>query len=160
MTRGGTRKATAEILFLAVFAPSPYFHNTTNQGKDEVKANQGSEGLYGALKRIVRGPVHAVMTEIFGAAPGKPLEVEVLEYVNILEYAAEQKASHGQIVATLLKRDPLPQGWSVTQVFMDKDDALIRKDGGLIGRRLQIKTLDSELVDFFGDGESVVFELP
>jgi hypothetical protein len=125
-----------------------------------VNSNQPPESLYGVIKRIVRGPVHALMADVFGATASKPLELEVLQYVNILEYAAERRSADRRIVATLLKREPAAEGWAVTQVFMDHNDELIRKDGGLLGRRLQAKTLDSELVDFFGDGESVVFDLP
>ena len=48
----------------------------------------------------------------------------------------------------------------MTQVFMDENDALMRKGKGLLGRSLQVKTFDAELADIFGEEESVVVELP
>ena len=126
-----------------------------------MKSNQTPESLYSVIKRIVQGPVQALMTDVFGASPAsKPLAVEVLEYVNVLEYAAEVRAEDRRVVATLLKREPTPEGWAVIQVFMDEKNELIRKGGGMFGRQFLAKSLDPELLDFFGDGESVVIELP
>jgi hypothetical protein len=50
-------------------------------------------------------------------------------------------------------------GWTVTQVFLDADNALVLKpDGAPLGRRVNAIELDAELQDLFGDEQLVVVE--
>jgi hypothetical protein len=49
--------------------------------------------------------------------------------------------------------------WLVTQVFLAADNTLVVKpDGAPLGRRLEVRLLDDELTDLFGDHDLVVVE--
>ena len=119
------------------------------------------DSIYEVIKGLVREPVRAVMEQLYGEpVTREPAALEVLEYVQVLEYAAERRAEDRRVMATLLRRERKPNGWLVTQVFMDENDALMCKGKGLLGRSLQVKTFDAELADIFGEEESAVVELP
>jgi hypothetical protein len=127
-----------------------------------VGPNDPAEGLYGVIKGLVRGPVHALLAQVFGDTAGKPVEIATLEYVDVLEYAAARRAEDRRIMATLVRRQPRADvdAWVVTQVFTDQKDALIRSAAGLTGRQLLVKAMDDELTDLFGEAESIAIELP
>lgn len=125
-----------------------------------VQPNVPPDRLFDAIKRAVRGPVHAIMDQIYGDATARPAEHDVLQYVDVLEYAAARRAEDPLILATLLRREPGPDAWLVTQVFTGASDELIRTRNGLVGRQLLVKTLDEELAELFGEAESIVVELP
>jgi hypothetical protein len=119
------------------------------------------EGLYGVIKDLVRGPVHALLSQLHGEpAAARPPMIEVLEYFQLLEYAAAKKIERPEIVATLVRRELTPNAWLFTQVFLDRADNLIQKDGKFFGRVVLAKAVDDELSELFDDAESVTVELP
>lgn len=119
------------------------------------------DGIYRMLKGLVRKPVRAFMEQLYGEqATQESSTREVLEYVEILEYAAARRAENQHVMATLLRRERQQSGWLITQVFMDKNNNLIRKGKGMLGRSMHVKRFDAELADYFDQEESVVIELP
>jgi hypothetical protein len=97
------------------------------------------------------------MDHILGATP---TEREVLEYVDVLEYAAALRAEGQVIHATILHRKPKPGSCLVTQAFTDEENQLIRIRGKLLGRQLLVKAFDVELAELLGEAESITIELP
>lgn len=119
------------------------------------------DGIYRLIKGLVRKPVRVFMDQLYGEQTTRESATRaVLEYVEVLEYAATRRAEDQRIMATLLRRERQPNGWLITQVFMDENNNLIRKGKGMLGRSMHVKTLDAELTDYFEQEESVVIELP
>jgi hypothetical protein len=105
----------------------------------------------------VRRPVRKIMPLLVGATPA---EREVLEYVDVLEYAAARRDEGQRIGATILHRKTEPGAWLVTQAFTDENHQLIRTQDKLLGRQLLVKAFDEELAELFGEAESITIDLP
>jgi hypothetical protein len=128
---------------------------------EKIPDDSYQDGIYRVIKGLVRKPMRAFMEQLYGEqATRESATREVLEYVEILEYAAARRAEDQHIMATLLRRERQQGGWLITQVFMDKNNNLIRKGKGMLGRSIYVKRLDAELTDYFDQEESVVIELP
>lgn len=125
------------------------------------KSAETRERLISNLKSMFRKPIHALMDQIFSGNNSAEAElVEVLEFTAVLEYAAAMRERNAKIVSFLLNRKKVDDGWSLEQVFADQDGSLIEKGRGLLGRRLRVRTFDSELEEAFGDDTTLVLEIP
>lgn len=116
-------------------------------------------GFFEAIKDGLRPAVTAILEQLPSAGSG-PLEVDLCEFADVLEFAMGVRRRNPQVAAVLLKRERRDGLWFVTQVLLDERDQLVRGGRGLLGRTLHAKAFDDELRDLFGDAESLVVGLP
>lgn len=126
------------------------------------KAAETRERLISNLKSMFRKPLHALMEQIFSerSLESEAVQVEILEFTAVLEYAAEMRERNEKVVSFLLNRKKVDEGWSLEQVFADRDGNLIEKGRGLLGRRIRARAFDSELEEAFDKDSTVVLDIP
>ena len=83
-----------------------------------------------------------------------------LGYEEALGWFAKNKPDDARAVkGAMLRTRGGQRGWTITQVFLDAQSALVLKpDGAPYGRRIDALELDDELQDLFGDDDLVVVE--
>ncbi|MCK6512127.1 hypothetical protein L6R29_19510 [Myxococcota bacterium] len=91
--------------------------------------------------------------------PISPEIVSQMSYADAIRYFVEDKPNDSSIVKGAMLLQEHPQGKLFVQVFLNGDNELVCKsDGKPYGRRLIVRSLDSELKETFGNEELVVVE--
>jgi len=116
--------------------------------------------FFEAIKYCLRPTVKAIMEQIHPAEPSGPVEQDVCEFAEVLEFSVGLRRKHPGIASVLLKRERRDDRWLLTHVLLDENERLVRKGKALIGRKLLIKSFDDELSDLFDEAESIVIGLP
>lgn len=116
--------------------------------------------LFEAIKDLLKPTVKAVLEQLHPAAQSGPVVRDLCELVDVIEFSVKLRAENPEVTSILLRKERREERWLVTHVLLDEHDNLIRKEKGLLGRTLSVKSLDDELRDLFGEAESAVIELP
>jgi hypothetical protein len=96
----------------------------------------------------------------FADPPGRPRPdaLDVLTLREVTTYFAGQRPGDPRIRAGALLAAPDPGGRQVFQVFLDAADRLCADASGApYGRRILVRRLDDDLLDYLGGGNLLIF---
>jgi hypothetical protein len=96
----------------------------------------------------------------FADPPGRPRPdaLDVLTLREVTTYFAGQRPGDPRVRAGALLAAPDPGGRQVFQVFLDAADRLCADASGApYGRRILVRRLDDDLLDYLGGGNLLIF---
>jgi hypothetical protein len=111
--------------------------------------------------RAVTDPgLPGLLAAAFADPPGRPRPdaLDVLTLREVTTYFAGQRPGDPRVRAGALLAAPDPGGRQVFQVFLDAADRLCADASGApYGRRILVRRLDDDLLDYLGGGNLLIF---
>ncbi|GAB4202789.1 MAG: hypothetical protein OHK0022_26340 [Roseiflexaceae bacterium] len=99
-----------------------------------------------------------LLTKIAALLPDM-LSAPVLTYTSAIEYFIDHHPADMRTVKGVILRQPHPDGYVVTQVFLTQDHRLILKPNGRPhGRCLLVSRLDEQLMVSFDNADCIIVE--
>lgn len=90
---------------------------------------------------------------------GLPEIIPIATYESVMQYFVTDRPEDPKIKKGAILRQPHPQGYHFTQMFLDaQNEPVLDPDGKPYGRQLVARVLDEELREAFGDKDLIVVE--
>jgi len=91
--------------------------------------------------------------------PIGPEIVPEMTYSQAIGFFVDHRPSDSHVVKGAMLLQDHPEGRLLIQVFLDKNNDLVSSaEGKLFGRRVIVRSLDSELQQTFGDKDLIIVE--
>ncbi|MEQ9359544.1 hypothetical protein [Coleofasciculus chthonoplastes] len=88
-----------------------------------------------------------------------PQVIPVMTYEEAIKYFVSARPNDPRIKRVALLRKPHPQGYHLTQMFIDKNNEPVCDSAGKpYGRQLVARQLDEELWEFFGEKDLIILQ--
>lgn len=90
---------------------------------------------------------------------GLPEVISIVTYESVIQYFVKDRPKDPRVQKGAILREPHPQGYHLTQMFLDaQNQPVLGRDGKPYGRQLVAKELDEELEKTFDDKDLIIVE--